>query len=203
MTEFEWEEFADDAVEQLRSCINTELQAVEEEHTLLEKLHSWDPITAHLDVDLISDDQMPLHDLKGEITELLFDLRGEIEAGIRQDVKFVNEERHLLEKLQADMQHKDWRAVQKDIEAAEAEEEAFVRMQLHEIKEIQVKFKEIMQLIEKSGLVPEIKEDLSIYKEKHEHDDAIQYYFLALYKFCRAYAKIFEDLHAKEELLLK
>ena len=40
--EYEIEEFADAAIAELRSCINTELQFVEQEHELRSKLMSWD-----------------------------------------------------------------------------------------------------------------------------------------------------------------
>ena len=196
---FEWEEIADMAVEDLRAFVNTEERFVEEEHDLIDKLFAWDSIICHIEERLPDDSE--LHTLNLGISEKLIEIRDLLEQGPLHSIRIRKEEQHLLAKLREDVNHRDWRAVKKDISGEEAEEEKIIRLEAAELKLLQKKFTELLALAEAE--LKHLKKHVLHEKQKEDFEKKEEYYYLQIFKFARAYEAIFRHLLEKEELLLR
>lgn len=200
--EYEFEELADMAIEELRAFINTENQLVIEEHALIDKLQSWDYIIAHLD-ERLPTNLTHLYKLNVAISEGLIEIRGLIETGILKGLRIEKEEEHLLQKLKKDVKHRNWRAV-KEEEALEGQgEKKAIRLKKHELKKLHSKISKLAKLMKSSRLKKVLEKDLTSPKQKEEYENIEEYYFTEIYKFLRAYEEIFRHLWEKELVLIK
>ncbi len=200
--EYEMEEFADMAIDELRDFIDTESQLVQQEHDLSSKLTSWDYIIGHLD-ERIPANMGHLHTLNGKIAEKLVGIRALIESDRMKDLSIVKEEKEILLKLEVDIKHRDWRAVRKDVKAEKKDEKKALRLEKHELRELHYLFIDLMKLMKRSKLIEAIEEDLTSAKGKMEYEKLEEYYFLQIYKFARAYERIFRHLWKKELVLAR
>jgi len=196
------EEMADMAVQELRMFIDTEGRVLHEEHDLLSKLLSWDYIVAHLD-ERIPSEMTHLHELNGNITEKLVEIRDTIETGRMKDLQFVKEEKAIAAKLQQDVKHRDWVAVRRDTDAKDQEEKKVVRLRFEELKALHRLFQELLHMIDKHSIMQAIEKDVHTPKEKAQYAKLEEYYFLQIYKFILAYERILHHLWEKEVMLAK
>lgn len=195
----ESEELADLGVGELRDFINTEKRIVEVEHNLIDKLYSWDSIIAHLGEILPEDTE--LHDSYMDASDKLVEIRDLVESDRLKDLKIEKEEEDILQKIESDIEHKDWKAVKTDLREEVKEEKKVLRLEHHELKEIHSHFHDLMKLMEKN--IPHAIEDLTNPKQKEEYKKTEHYYFIQIFKFARAYEKIFRQLWEKEKHLEK
>ncbi|MEK6984216.1 MAG: hypothetical protein AABX33_06600 [Nanoarchaeota archaeon] len=200
--EYEMEELADLAIEELREFIDTEKQLVQEEHEFLSKLQSCDYIIGHLD-ERIPDNMTYLHELNRNTAEKLVEIRELIESGTLNELRVLKEEEQILQQLRGNVEHRNWRAVRKNIDLQTREEEQIVRLEKRELRDLHSKFIDLMKLMKRSKLKSAMEENLTIKKEKDEYEKLEEYYFLQLYKFVRAYERIFRHLWRKDLVLSK
>jgi hypothetical protein len=200
--DYEMEELADAAVGELRNFIDEEKQLIRGEHDLISKLQSWDYIVAHLDERLPAN-MTNLHKLNEDVAKKLIEIRDLIESGTLSDLRILKEEEQILQQLPKDVEHRDWMAVRKNADSEAQEEEQAVRLEKRELKDLHSKFIELMKLMKRSKLISAIEEDLTIPKEKEEYEKLEEHYFIQLYKFARAYERIFRHLWRKELILYK
>ena len=196
----ESEEMADFAVHELREFIETESQFVQEEHDLHTKLLSWDYIIIHL-TESIPQEMTHVHALNDAIAEKLMEIREVVESGRLQDLKIIQEEAQTLGSIETRARNKDWRAVKSSIAEGIEEENAVLRLEEQELKDLHDMFLELMKLMKRSSLVSAIDADLTINQEKEKYIKQEEYYFLALYKFVRAYESVLRNLWRKERAL--
>ncbi len=195
MTEYEMEEFADSAVKSLREFINTEMQLVKEEHDFSSKLQSWDYVMGHLD-ERIPANMKHLHKLIGKISEKLLETRNYAEARL-QNLKITEENKRTLYNLEKDVEHRDWKAVKTESKKSKKIE----RLEIHELKKLHQKLIDLMKIIKRSELIEAISEKLTVSKDKKKYKKLAEYYFIEIYKFARAYERIFRHLWRKERIL--
>ncbi len=198
--EYAMEEFADMAIAGLREFIDTESQLVQEEHELSSKLSSWDYIIGHLD-ERIPADMKHLHEFNGKISDKVLEIRELIEAGELNDLRIIKEEKQMLSKLEEDVKHREWKAVRKDIDVETDEERRALRLEKSELKALHSGFIDLMKLMKRSKLISAIEEDLTVANDKEQYEKLEEYYFLQIYKFARAYERIFRHLWEKELVL--
>ena len=184
--EYEWKDFADDAVQEIEGFIDTESQFIKAEHRLLSSLLSIDYIFAHLD-EIIPDEHPKLHEVMAEISNILAEIKNLIESDESRDLKFEQEEKKLLDIFEYDLQHKNWRAVRRIKDAEEKLEIDAVRLREEELKQFHSIFENIKKLISKINL--------------DEVDEKIRHYLKKLIKILRAYERIFWHLLRKEIIL--
>lgn len=198
--EYEMEELADLAIGELRAFLDTELQLVQKEHKLHPKLLSWDYVIGHLD-ERIPENMTHLHDLNRKIADKLIEIRNLIESGRLHDLRILKEEKQILSQLEENVKHREWKAVRKDIDLETREEKQVLKLEKLELKDLHSKFINLMKLMKRSNLISTIEEDLTINKEKEKYVKVEEYYFLQIYKFVRAYERIFRHLWKKELIL--
>jgi len=176
-----------EAVQDLRAFINTEAQVIEAEHDtdngLIGKLYSWDYIVQHL-----MEEDAP-HELIFEVGMVLIEIRDIVES---QNIQILKEETKLLDKLENDVAHRDWRAVKED----EKKEAEIIRLRVEELRTLHSKFIEAMKLMKRSGKI-DLEQNLKRPTKKKD------YYLVELYKFLRAYERIFRHLWMKEKEIKK
>lgn len=193
--EFEWEEIADMAVEDLRASVNTEKCIIEEEHELRGKLFAWDSVIAHID-----ERDHDKHSLSGKISGELSKIRDFVEGTELEAMKFKEEDEKLLRHLEDDVRHRNWRAVKKDLEDEEELNHLRNRVRLDLII-MEKKFKQLLALI---GLeLKHLRKHMGVENKKDDFEKKEEYYFLQIYKFVKAYAEIFRDLVLKDDILTK
>lgn len=200
--EYEMEELADMAVSQLRESIITESQLVEEEHEFLSKLLEWDYVILHLS-ERIPEEMKDLHKLNGNISDKLLEIRKLVESGELEHLHIEKEEEQILRQLKKDVEHRDWRAVKKDINKETKEVKRVRKLDKKELKKLHSKFIDLMRLMKKDNLISAIEEDLTVPKEREKYEKLEEYYFLQIYKFIRAYERIFRHLWRKESMLAR
>lgn len=200
--EYEMEESADIAISQLREFIDTELQLVNEEHDIRSKLLEWDYVIGHLS-ERIPEGMVHLHDFNKKVSDKLLEIREFVESGDLKHLHIEKEEEQILKQLREDVEHRDWRAVKKDIDLETEEVKRISRLEREELKELHSKFIDLMKLMKRSKLISAIEEDLTIPKEKEKYEKLEEYYFLQIYKFARAYERIFRHLWRKESILAR
>ena len=189
------EELADDAVKELRGFLDTELQLVKEGHELSAKLQSWDNVIGHLDERLPAK-AVELHKLSGNITKKLLEIRNFVEENL-QNLEVLNENKQTLELLEESVEHRDWKAVKTGMEDGQK----IKRLNIDELKELHSKLIDLMKITKRSNLIKALNDDLTDPKEKKEYEKLEEYYFVQLYKFARAYERIFRHLWRKERRL--
>jgi len=202
MTEYEWEELADMAVEELREFIDTENQCIIEEHKLEDLVIGWDYIIGHLD-ERIPHKAKNMHKINADIGGMLYDIKDLLKKGQVRGLKFEKEEEGLLHELQEDVKHRDWKAVKYVLKIVKEMEEHVGRLQIHELKDLHAKFRQLMKIMNESKHILAIEEDLFAPLEKEQFAKLEQYYFTGIYKFIGSYERIFRDLWRKENILLK
>ena len=198
MAEYDTEEQADMAIAGLRDFIDTEQQLVQEAHDLHTKLLAWDPIVLHLD-EIIPGDRAELNQLTSEMSDKLMEIRDLVESGKLQGLKIMREEEQVLERLQADVKHRNWRAVREEVGSEAEREKRFRRLEEEELKELHALFIDLMELMKRSQHLAIA--DHALLTEKREHEQVEEYYFLQIYKFVKAYERIFRHLWEKERML--
>lgn len=197
----ELEECADWAIECLRNCIHTEEQVIKEEHEFVDKLLQWENVIPHL-WDIAPDDMEELDDLSCEILDTLARIRDIIEKGEYKEMRFVKEEEEKLELLEDEVRHREWKAVRKTVLEVPITIDDDVSMLHDELKDIHSQFSKLMGLMKESRLKEVLeKSDLERFPNKEEYEKQHEYYFVHLYKFFRAYERIFRDLYRKERKL--
>lgn len=113
----------------------------------------------------------------------------------------MKEDGEILQKLAGDVRQRNWKAVTADVAAKSQEEVRSLRLKKSELRELHSKFLELMKLIKTSRLIGAIGESFATAKEKEDFEKLEEYYFLQIYKFARAYERIFRDLWRKERML--
>ena len=196
---FKYGVVADMAIKQLRSFIDTEKQLITHEHELMDKLLSWDYIILHLDERCAEGSR--LHILNTEIVEQLIDIRVVVGTEKISDLQFKKEERLLLEHLETDLEHRDWRAVKMDINLELDVERETVRLHDKELNILHQKFEKLMHFIRKH--INPSQEQIIEMNKKRDFERLEDYYLLQIYKFVHAYERIFKHLFVKESLILK
>ncbi len=186
MSEYMMEEVADEAINDLRAFIDTEQQFVKEEHDFEAKMQQWDLVIAHLD-ERIPPEEEHLHKLNTEVADKLVEIRNIIESEELADLKIVKEEKKLMSK------HK-WKVVKKL-------EKKALRLEKHELKKLHSEIIKLMKIIKKSESIAMDEEHLTRSKQKHEYKKIEEYYFLQIYKFLRAYERIFRNLWKLERTM--
>ena len=105
--------------------------------------------------------------------------------------------------MHGDIEHRNWRAVRKGIDLETRDEEQIVKLEKRELRDLHSKFIDLMKLMKRSKLISAIEEDMNVQKEKEEYEKLEEYYFLQLYKFARAYERIFRHLWRKNLIISK
>jgi len=196
--EYEWEEFADEAVVDLTNFIRVEEQLVKEEHSLFTAVQFCGYIIAPLD-ERIPENMVHLHALNGTITDRLLGIQKLLESSSLRGLKIVEEEDHNLQKLKEDVEHRDYRAVIEDIKS----KGQFERLSIDGLKELHSKLIRLMKPMKRSKFIKAIEEDLTKKKDKEKYKKLEEYYFLQIYKIIRAYERIFRHLWRKERKLAR
>ncbi|NQV09073.1 hypothetical protein HQ529_04440 [Candidatus Woesearchaeota archaeon] len=200
--DYEYEKDAKRAVKELRRFINTEKQFIKREHDFKDKLYSWDYIILHLEERLPAEDKDMIN-LNIEVGVKLSEMRDYIEQEMKIEIKFLKEERKTIKELERHIEHRKWKAVRKDINVEEELEEHVLRLQVHELKVLHSKFTELMKLMIDSKVFSTKEEDVKQRKRMGKYEREEEYYLTELYKFLRAYEKIFRHLWRKERHLLE
>ena len=208
--EYEWEELADMAIEDIREFIDTEQRFVEGEHELVAKLYSWDYIIKHLE-ERIPPNMTHLHRLTRKISLKLIEIRDIVESGGYKDTIIEQEEEDLINKLEEEVGHRNWKARRKKprwrqyirnfLLIISRKQGKVLRLELHELKELHSKFQALAKLMRRKKVSSEINKDLTSPKQKKEYLDLVEYYFVQIYKFAIAYQRIFSHLWQKERIL--
>lgn len=201
MEEYEWEEMADMAIIELREFISTEQQLVQEGHSLMDKLNSWDYLFAHLD-ERIPEKSTTLHALSGEIMQQLVSIRTFAEAELNAELTIIKEEEATLKKLEKGRAHREWQIVKSAISEEIKEEEKSVRLTKEEIKTLHSMFIDLMKIIKRSAAITLKDEHITQQKDKEEFAQIELHYYAEIYKFSRAYERILRQLWEKERALL-
>ncbi|MBD3354882.1 hypothetical protein GF361_02765 [Candidatus Woesearchaeota archaeon] len=202
MEEYELEEFAEIAVEDIESFINIELKVLKKEHKFEDNLENLDYILLHLNERVPSKDKH-LHDLNAKIMKKLRYLRGKNTSRKLRNLKFKKEEEKILKKLKEDIKHKDWKAVKIDVALEKKEKKKIVKSEISELKKLHKKVTEITILMEENDINKAINQDIKEPRQKQEFEKIEHYYFLKIYKFFKTYEDIFENLLKKEEKLIE
>jgi len=191
------EEIVERTIIEFRNSIDVEKQVIKADHDLFSKLSSWIYVLDHLDQNL-PDSMKHLHELNGKISDLVWGIMDFVQEKGLEDLKIEKEEEKVLEQLKDDVNHKDWRAVNRDIEVEKKLEEESIRLEEKELKELHSLFDNVMTLI-KEGFKDAIEEDAATPKQKHEYERQEEYYFMEMYKFAKTYEDIFRHLLEKEK----
>jgi len=194
---FEYEELADEAICDLRNFIHTEQQFVRAEHDLHAKLLQWDYVMVHL-AERIPPELEHLHNFNGQISDKLIEIRDLIESGALSDLRIEKEEEQVLQSLGQDIAHREWRAVKSESIAGFENQKRVLRLEEDELRLLHSKFIELMELMKRSRLIAALEADLTEQKQKEDYGKAEEYYFVQIYKFVRAYERIFRHLLKKE-----
>ena len=118
-----------------------------------------------------------------------------------RNLRIIKEEKEVLTKLEEETEHRDWLAVKDNLNLEPQKEKNTLRLEKDELRELHKKFIDLMKFMKRSDLINTIKEDLTKFKEKKEYIKQEEYYFLQIYKFLRAYERIFRHLWKKERRL--
>jgi len=200
--EYEYEEFADMAIGELRSFIDTENHFLSAEHHFKDAIASWQAILAHLVEDgRISDEEAHLYELSADVSEKIVEIEALVREGELRDLRLKKEEEEVLKKVEADAKHRDWRAVKGEIEQETRIEKEVLRLQAAELHKLREIFTELRKII-REGLKPAKKEiDATAGKEFEKLKKSANYYFLQIYATVKSYSKVFRHLWKKEKAL--
>jgi len=188
----------------LLSDINIEKNIIVRAHNFEDKIMSIDNLFARL---LFSeaDEYTKLHGFLDSLLSGFLRIQKLLEKEIKHEFHFVREEKGLVAKLKADLQHKNWRAafkVSKEVSEKEVKE---LRVDIGFLKKIIKEFRIILDLIEKEEHVVIEEEQIVALKHKGKSVEELNHlvhYVHALYQFVRFYKNVFEQMVKKEELLL-
>jgi len=197
--EYELEELADEAISELRTFIDIEKQIVKGEHDLVAKLDSWDYIIGHLD-ERIPPEASHLHALSNLITELLLRLRSFIKKDEFRDLRIMAENTHGEWQLEGELQQRDFKAARKSFLWITDRLSGHIKLREGDIKVVHSKFMFLMKLMKRSTWITAIEDDLTLPEEKEKCANLVQYYFLQIYKFAKAYERIFRNLWKEERV---
>lgn len=120
-----WEWEADEAVKESLSFINTDKQFSKVEHEFEEALMGWHNLLGHL-----FEQESEEWELVEMIMTKLYELDEMINSKRIKGLKIEAEAEHLLEKLEADIKAKDWKAVKIDIALEERGEKKEKKLRL-------------------------------------------------------------------------
>jgi len=212
--EYEWEEIADMAIEDLRDFVDTEQRFVKGDHELVAKLYSWDYIIEHLE-ERIPPNMTHLHRLTRKISLKLIEIRDIVQSGGYKDIIIEQEEEDLINKLEEEVGHRNWKArrnkprwrqykrqyIRNFILIISRKQGKVLRLELHELKELHSKFQSLAKLMRRKKVSSEINKDLTTPKQKEQYENLLDYYFVQIYKFAITYQRIFSHLWQKERIL--
>ena len=185
--EYEWKEYADQAIQEIEEFVNIESQFIRTGHKFLSALLGIDYIFAHLEETI--PEGSDLHRLLGKICAILVEIKDVIESDESKELKFEQEEKRLLAIFEYASQHKNWRLVRKIISAEEKLESSVERLQEEELKGLHSKFRRIKRLTNRINL--------------GNIDEKVRHYLIRLIKLLSAYERILWHLLKKEKILKK
>lgn len=212
------EMMADDEVEALRESVATENQLVQAEHSFSDKLNSWSSIFGNLVENHIVVDSA-LQGIVTEIMEKLTNFRDLVEADMKLNVHFMQEETKVLAKVDEAARHKEWRAVDhakpkgwkrlvnsfvnigRHMGGYKKIEKQSVRLSKNELIQLHKLTIDIMKLMKRSKHVK--LADVSKEQDKDSAKNQVQYYLTEVYKFLMAYERVLRNLWSKERALAK
>lgn len=167
----ELEEVADWAVEESRLFIDAEQQFINMEHDLLSALLGWHNIIGHLD-ERIPEDMHHLHQLNGEIAEIINKITELVDRGRLRELNILKEEERLLEHLPKEVEHRDWKSVRRKSKLKiffgyflfliGKKQIKVLRLQEHELKNLHSNFLDLMKIMKRGKLISAIEEDLTV-----------------------------------------
>ncbi len=175
----------------LRTNINVLKQFVQKKHDVEEKFAAYENIFRHLG-EQIPHEGDRLSDLLDDFAKLALQLRELIENSKLIDLSIIGEDKKILEKLDKKIEHVSWRAVIK-------QNNNIIRVKEKELKKLHSILISMMKVIKRSKLIPLDRFD----KPKQEFKKLEEYYFVQIYKFIRAYERIFRHLWRKERIIAK
>lgn len=188
--EHEFFEIAEMALESGRELVNLEAQLINAEHDLYEQLLEWDAILGHIDELLPEDSE--LHSVNAELMMKVVDLRDHLETEHDSELKLLQEEKQAIDKVSADLEHKNWRAVKTQAEKAE-------KLHHAELEKIRAQLAEIAKLVQKEESLKFTKANKESRTTFEQFEQKAHHYFLEVYKLARAYATVLTQLIEKEK----
>lgn len=204
--EYEYEEFADMAIDELRSFIDTENHFLSAEHHFKDVIASWEAILAHIVQDgRIPGEEAHLYEMSAAVSEMIVEIEAIIREGELKDLRFKDEGKEVLKKVEADAKHRNWRAVKGEIDQEKQIEKEVLRLETEELQSLREIFTELRRIIREG-----IEFSHSHLKDLHREDakerfeklgKAATYYFLQIYAATKSYSKIFRHLWKKEKSL--
>ena len=198
--EYEWEEFADQSIEEIREFIDVENQFITEECDLKDRVYNLQIIIGHID-ERVLEDMKEIHKITRKISRLLVVLLRALKQGPLINAKLLREEEEVLVQLKSDVEHRNWRLVVDRITSEKDKEEKVVRLEIQNIKAIHKAIIGLMREMKKSKHVPTTDANLKKHKAKEKFKKQEEYYLLQIYKTLRAYERILRHLWRKERRL--
>ncbi|HLG23915.1 MAG TPA: hypothetical protein VI564_03225 [Candidatus Nanoarchaeia archaeon] len=199
LKEYELEEVADLAIKEIRKFVNLERQIVKNGHDLFSRMDSLHLIIGHLDERMPSN-WTKLHDLSGQISVLIINIMNSIKYGSLKGIEITREKEYL--ELSRKVRHRNWVAVRNSLKSEIEREESTTRLEIKQLKTLHGKFISLMRLMKAYlGELMSSQDFASIIK-KDRFVKLHHYYFTVLYKFARAYERIFRHLWRKERNVL-
>jgi len=169
------QEHADRAVAEIQQFIDTENQGLKQEHFLQDRLESLAYIINHIDESL--SEGSPLIELNTKIDKIVNQVRDATQSFLLKGTRFVREEEEVKNKLREDTQHRDWKAVRKDLGKEEHDQEKSVRVHLHELRYFRIKFIRLRSLMKQVRAL--------------DTQDQVLHYYTQLYNLFHSYQTIF------------
>ncbi|MBR9675475.1 hypothetical protein GOV05_00520 [Candidatus Woesearchaeota archaeon] len=188
------------AVSLLRGFINTEKQFVEKEHELEDIFAALFHHVFVLDQEVIPDNMTKLHELNGEINDVLSEIEGYLNEKQIDNLQIIREFGDDFKKLGENVEHREWVALRENLEKKSRKE---LGLKKEELKDLHSMFIKIMKLVKKNKLIKTLEENLLTDKQKSEFKKKEEFYFVQIYKCVKAYERIFRHLWRKERILLK
>jgi len=192
MANYPYEEVADMAVKEIRAFIDADKHIIQEEHELSSKLWAMDLIFEGI-AERIPDQENILHDLNESFRETILALRKAIMKFNNSQVHIVKEEAALLEKIEDDIEHKEWKIVKVEIDESTELADEVVRLREKELKEVH----SILNKFDSELTSRDVKKAVN----GMEGHKKIEEYFSHVHAFIRSHEKIFKNLYKKEKIL--
>ena len=191
------EDVADMVVETLREGIDVNKIVITDKHELHQKLLSANALIEHLD-ETIPTEQDHVHVLNQILMASINNLIEFIETNELYDIGFVKEEKEDLEKIELDIDHKEWKVIHKDIHKEVGDEDEHIKTEAKYLHGLHRAILNTAILMRKSKLLSALDEDLENKKEKKEYAKKEIHYFLEIYHFLKTYEHILRHLLIKE-----
>lgn len=195
--EYFMKDVADDAITNISEFIEIEGKLINKEHKLEDSIGNIEQIYVHLVEERIYDEELSA--LSGKIQDRLEEIKELIESNVLKDLEFKKEEADILEKLKEDLEHKDWKAVKKDLVEEAAEEKKVLRLEKKELRQLHSAFVKLLKVMKKCLKLLKLKADTSA----GDHEGKMEYYLLYIYHFARFYERVFHKLWKKERELFR